>query len=182
MIPFHFYYSWSVPFFIGHYPLPLLPRFPSALPLFYPYHPFHSFPWLSQHHVTMHIPTIADPDIAEVTRLASSLLSSSTPSYPLTTPVETYMWLAYAIRHSLSHVHSGITHCDTKLRLNSLILLYLGSSQITTQSSDLLSNLRTFLGFSHGLDPFGSIRIILGSIWLIFDIGDRTFFRDSLYQ
>ena len=32
------------PFFIGHYPLPLLPRFPSAFPLFSPQRPFHSFP------------------------------------------------------------------------------------------------------------------------------------------
>ena len=45
---------------------------------------------LPRHQVTMHLSEIADPDIAEVTRLASLLPTSSTPSSLSLTPVETY--------------------------------------------------------------------------------------------
>ena len=106
------------PSFIGHYPFPLLPRFPLA----FPYSPPSSLPLLPQlpwYQVTMHLSTIADPDIAEVTRLASllpivihSLLRFSTH------PVETDTWPAYAVRRSLSRAHSGIAHRNTKSRLN----------------------------------------------------------------
>ena len=40
----------------------------------------------------------------------------------------------------------------------------------------------SFLGFSHCLDPFVLPWIIFGSIWLIPDIGDRIFLRDTSYR
>ena len=62
----------------------------------------------------------------------------------------------------LSRAHSGIAHHDTKSRLNlKMILSYLGSSRITTRSSDLLGNLRTFLLWLWSL--LGSLRIYFGS-------------------
>ena len=63
----------------GHYPFPFSPgslrpflcSHPSSLPL---------LTRLPRHQVTVHLSEIADPDIAEVTRLASLLPTSSTPS------------------------------------------------------------------------------------------------------
>ena len=58
------------PFFIGHYPFPFSPG--SLRPFLYS-HPS-SLPLLTrlpQYQVTVHLSVIADPDIAEVTRLAS---------------------------------------------------------------------------------------------------------------
>ena len=75
------------PFFIGHYtpspspPVPFGPSFipsPLSLPL---------LTRLPRYQVTVHLSEIADHDIAEVTRLASLLPTSSTPSCH---PVETY--------------------------------------------------------------------------------------------
>ena len=162
--PFIFYYSWSVPFL--YRTLHPFPFSPSSLRLF-----LYSLPLsltlltrLLWYQVTVHLSEIADPDIAKVTKLASLLPTSSTPSslLPLTTPVETYTWPAYADRCSLSCAHSGIACCDTKLRLNlKMILPYLGSSRITIQSPDLLSNLRTFLPWLRSL--LGSLRIYFGS-------------------
>ena len=77
---------------------------------------------------------------------------------------------------SLSRAHSGIAHRDTKSRLNlKMILLYLGSSRIAIQSSDLLGNLRTFLLWLRSL--LGSLRIFprssldLSDSSLILEIG-----------
>ena len=69
------------PFFIGHYPFPFSPgslrpflcSLPSSLPL---------LTRLPRYQVTVHLSEIADPDIAEVMRLASLLPMSSTPSSP----------------------------------------------------------------------------------------------------
>ena len=84
---------------------------------------------------------------------------------------------------SLSCVHPGITHHDTKLRHQPVIFFYLRSSWITTWSADIRISLGpSFFGFGHYSDPFRPIQIILGSIWLIFDIGDMTFFGDTSYH
>ena len=65
-------------------------------------------------------------------------------------------------RRSPSCAHPGIARRDTKSRLNhKMILSYLGSSRIAIQSSDLLSNLRTFLLWLQSL--IGSLRIYFGS-------------------
>ena len=62
----------------------------------------------------------------------------------------------------LSCAHPGIARRDTKSRLNlKMILPYLGSSQITIRSLDLLGNLRTFLLWLRSL--LGSLRIYFGS-------------------
>ena len=79
------------PFFIGHYPFPFSPGSlwpflyspPSSLPL---------LPQLLRCQVTVHLPVIADPDIAEVTRLASLLPIVIHSLLSLTPPVETYTW------------------------------------------------------------------------------------------
>ena len=118
MISFPFSPSRTSPSFNWTLTLPFLPRFPLA----FVYSPLTShllLTWLLQPHVTMHVPAIANPNIAKVMRLASLLLSSSTPSCPLTTPIETYTWLAYTPRHSLLYAHSGIAHHNTKSRCNS---------------------------------------------------------------
>ena len=113
----------------------------------------------------MHLSEIADPDIAEVTRLASLLPTSSTPSSPSPPSRDLHMTgLHYRPidRRSLSRAHPGIARHDTKSRLNlKMILSYLGSSWIATRSSDLLGNLRTFLLWLRSL--LGSLRIYLGS-------------------
>ena len=72
------------PFFIGHYPLPFLPQFPLA----FPYSPLSSLPLLTRlpwYQVTVHLSAIANPDIAEVTRLASLLPIVIHSLLPLTT-------------------------------------------------------------------------------------------------
>ena len=156
MISFPFSPSWTSLTFTELYSFPLLPQFPSAFPLSYTHVP-------SPHSLT----TPATHDCA---RACNSQPQYSwghkaclSPPYhhpfPPSShhPVETYTWPVYAIRRSLSCAHPGITHRNTKLRLNLLILSYLRSSWITTQSSDLLSNLRTFLLWLQLL--FGSLRI-----------------------
>ena len=113
----------------------------------------------------MHLSEIADPDIAKVTRLASLLPTSSTPSSLSPTSQDlhvTGLCCQPIDRCSLSRMHSGIAHRDTKSRLNhKMILSYLRSSWITIQSLDLLSNLRTFLPWLRSL--LGSLQIFLGS-------------------
>ena len=155
-MPFHFYYSWSVSFLYRTLSLPLLSRFPSAFPLFSPIVPSTPSPTT---------PVSCDCACAHDSWPQHSwgheaclspyhhLLPppSSTPQSRLTCDQ------AYAVRHSLSRAHSGIARRNTKSRLNSLILQYLGSSQITTRSLDLLGNLRTFLLWLRSL--LGSLRI-----------------------
>ena len=73
------------PFFIGHYTLPFSPG--SLRPFLYSH--TSSLPLLTRlprYQVTMHLSKVADPDIAEVTRLASLLPTSSTPSSLTATP------------------------------------------------------------------------------------------------
>ena len=169
------------PFFIGHYPFPFSPG--SLRPFLYSH--LLSLPLLTRlpwYQVTVHLPEIADPNVTEVMRLASSLLTSSTPSSsspPSRDLHVTSLMLLPINRHSLSHAHSGITRRDTKSRLNiKMILPYLGSSRITIRSSDLLSNLRTFHPWLWSL--IGSLRIFLGSSLdlsdssLIFEIGPSS--------
>ena len=137
-LPFHFYPGFLWPFlilpFTSH---PLLPQ----------------LPWC---HVIVHVPMIANPNIAKVIRLASLFLSSSTPSF-LSIPVKTYTWPGLHPRHSLSCAYSGITRYNTKLRHQLPILPYLRSSWITIQSADLLGNLGTFLLWLWSL--LGSLQI-----------------------
>ena len=121
----------------------------------------------------MHLSKIANPDIAEVTRLASLLPTLSTPSSLSSTQSR----LAHdrstsspIDRRSLSRAHSGIARHDTKSRLNlKTILLYLRSSQITIRSLDLFGNLRIFLPWLWSL---------LGSLWIYFgsslDLSDSS--------
>ena len=67
------------------------PPVPFGLSFILTHRPFHSFPRLLRYQVTVHLSEIADPNIAEVTRLASLLTTSSTPSSLLQQhPVETY--------------------------------------------------------------------------------------------
>ena len=73
------------------HPVPF-PFYPGSLRPFL-YSPPSSLPLLTRlprYQVTVHLSEIADPDIAEVTRLASLLPTSSTPSFLSTPPVETY--------------------------------------------------------------------------------------------
>ena len=157
------------PFFIGQYPFPFSPgslrpflySLPSSLPL---------LPRLPRYQVTVHLSEIADTNIAEVTRLASLLPTSSTPSFP-SPPSRDLHVTGLRCRPidmcSLSRAHPGIARRDTKSRLNpKTILLYLGSSRITIRSSDLLGNLRTFHLWLRSSDriPSDLLRIILGSI------------------
>ena len=119
----------------------------------------------------MHLSAIADPDIAEVTRLASFLPMSSTPSY-LSQQHQSRLThdRTYAVRRSLSRAHSGIARRDTKSRLNhKMILSYLRSSRITIRSSDLFGNLRIFLLWLRSL--LGSLRIYFGSF---LDLSDSS--------
>ena len=105
-------------------PVPFGPSFiltPMSLPL---------LPQLLWCHVTVHVPAIADPDIAEITRLASPLLSSSIPSSLLTTPrrdlhvtglrrqvfpLTCALWY-HPLTAFMDHVHSHIHHLDSSSR------------------------------------------------------------------
>ena len=154
------------------HPLPSLdyipfPFSPSSLQPFL-YSPPTSLPLLPQLpwcHVTMHVPAIADPNIAKVMRLASLLPIIIHSLLSLTTPVEAYMWLVYTIRCSLSCAHPGIACRDTKLKL---INRYSHISDLVRSPPDLWISSVTlgpsFFGFGHRTDTFGYIRIILGSI------------------
>ena len=157
------------PFFIGHYtpspstPVPFGPSFiltSSSLPL---------LTRLPRHQVTVHLSEIADPDIAEVTRLASLLPTSSTPSTVSPPQSRLTRDQAYDTAHGSVPITCtcGIARRDTKSRLRDrTILRYLGSSRITIRSSDLLGNLWTFHLWLRSSDriPSDLLRIILGSI------------------
>ena len=73
-----------------HYPFPFYPS--SLWPFFiFPIMSHPLLPQLPRYHVTVHLTEIANPDIAEVKRLASILLLSSTHSSPSPPyPIETY--------------------------------------------------------------------------------------------
>ena len=120
----------------------------------------------------MHLSEIADPDIAEVTRLASLLPTSSTPS-SLSPPSQDLHVTRSTILPSVAFSITctcGIARSDTKLRPNfEETLPYLGSSRITIRSLDLLGNLRTFLLWLRSL--LGSLRIYFGSS---LDLSDST--------
>ena len=127
--------------------LPLLPRFPSALSFIPFLLSLQLLPRLPRYQVTVHLSKIADPNIAEVTRLASLLPTSSTPSF--SSPTQSRLTRDQVSAVVLDSVPltciPGIARRDTKSRLNNKeILPYLGSSRITIRSSDLLGNPRTF--------------------------------------
>ena len=152
------------PFFIGHYtpspstPVPFGPSFiliPPSLPL---------LTRLLRYQVTVHLSAIVNPDIAEVTRLASLLSTSSTPSS--VSPPQSRLTRDQAhdtVHGSVSITCTcGIARHDTKSRLRDrTILRYHGSSWITIRSSDLFGNLWTFHLWLRSSDL---LWIILGSI------------------
>ena len=116
---------------------PFLYSLPSSLPL------LTQLPW---RHVTMHVPAIADPDIAEVTRLASLLPIIIHSLLPLTATPSRDLHVTRPTPSGVpSHVCTLVSPTTILSRDSTMILSYLGSSRITTRSSDLLGNLRTFL-------------------------------------
>ena len=121
-------------------------------------------PQLPQCHVTVHVPVLANPDIAEVTRLASLLPMSSTPSSPLITQSRltrdrsTLSGVPFHVRTLVSP--TTILSRDTSIWYSHILDL-VGSPPDLRISSVTLG---PSFGFGHCSDPFGSIRIILGSI------------------
>ena len=171
------------PFFIGHYPLSPSPPVPFGLSFILSPLSLPLLTWLPQCHVTMYLPMIANPDIAKVTRLASLLPIIIHSLLPLNT--QSRLTRDRPTPSSIpSHVHTLVLPTTILSRDSSC--WYFCISDLVGSPPDLRISLVTlgpsFLGFGHCSDPFRSIRIILRSIWLILDIGDRTFFGDSSYQ
>ena len=106
------------------------------------------------------MPVIADPNIAEVMRLASLLSIVIHSLLPLPTQSRLICDQAYAIRFSLSRARPNITHCDTKSRLT---YQYSRISDLVGSPPDLwisLVNLRVFLLW---------LRSLPGSHWIYQD-------------
>ena len=122
-------------------------------------------PQLPQCHVTVHVPVLANPDIAEVTRLASflpiivhSLLPLTQPQLRLTCDRPTPTGVPFHVRTLVSP--TTILSRDTSIWYSHILDL-VGSPPDLRISSVTLG---PSFGFGHCSDPFGSIRIILGSI------------------
>ena len=143
LYPFPFSPSSLWPFLYSH---------PSSLPL---------LTRLPQYQVTVHLSEIANPNIAEVTRLASLLPTSSTPSSPSPTSRDLHVTgPRYSPIDSVpSHVctlvsPTAILSRDSTSRWYSRISDLVGSSSDLRISSVTLGP--SFFGFGHCSDPFGS--------------------------
>ena len=161
---FRFYYSWSVPFL--HRTLPLSPFYPSSLWPFL-YSTPSSLPLLTRlpwYQVTVHLSEIADPDIAKVTRLASSSLHHPLP--PPSPPPQLRLIRDQSSCRPIDVLPytctPGIARRNTKSRLNTR--RYSRISDLVRSPFDLRISLVTLgpstFGFGHQI---GSLRIYFRS-------------------
>ena len=120
---------------------------------------------LPQYQVTVHLPEIADPNIAEVTRLASILPTSSTPS-SLSPPSRDLHVTGLRYHPSIvvpSHVHTLVSPAAI-LSQDSTSRWYSSISDLVGSPSDLRISLVTLGPSTFGLGhQIRSLRIYFGS-------------------